>query len=96
MSDRISEEDLAALFMETGKHHHEAYHASEGVDPEWALFYAGYLQTRLWDRLGRIPTRMELIYLLFTANKAFQETGQAHEQWPAFYAKFFIDNLATS
>ena len=51
MSDRISEKELAALFMETGKHHHEAYETSDGVDPEWALFYAGYLQTRLWDRL---------------------------------------------
>ena len=34
MSNRMGESELAALFMETGQHHHKAYQASDGVDPE--------------------------------------------------------------
>jgi hypothetical protein len=96
MTDRVSEKDLAELFRETSEHHHQAYEVSEGNDPEWELFYAGYLQTRLWDGLGRLPTRSELIHLLFAADKAFNATGQAYEQWPEFYAKFFIENISSS
>jgi hypothetical protein len=47
MIDVLNEKELAALFMETGKHHHKAYESLDGVDPEWTLFYAGYLQTRI-------------------------------------------------
>ncbi len=96
MSDGISEKELAALFMETGKHHHAAYKAADGVDPEWALFYAGYLQTRLWDRLGRLPTRSELIHFLLEADKAFQATGKEYMEWPAFYANLCIENFKAS
>ena len=64
MSGRISEKELSELFMETGKNHHHAFEMSEGKDPEWPLFYSGYLQARIWDRLGRIPSRSELIYHL--------------------------------
>ena len=50
-------EELAELLLETGHHHHQAYVSSDGVDPEWALWYADYLQTRLWDGAGSLPTR---------------------------------------
>lgn len=96
MSDRITDNELSELFLETGMKHHHAYSASDGVDPEWALFYAGYLQTRLWDRLGRVPTRSELIHLLVAADRAFQATGRAQEEWPMFYAKFFIESFSAS
>ena len=96
MSDRISEQELGELFMETGQHHHHAFEASKGVDPEWPLFYSGYLQAHLWDRLGRIPTRSELIHLLVAADRAFQATGRAQEEWPMFYAKFFIESFSAS
>ena len=90
MSDRIGEEELAALFMETGQHHHKAYELSDGVDPEWALFYAGYLQTRIWDRLGEVPTRSQLIHFLVEADSAFGATGKEYMEWPGFYAKLYL------
>ncbi len=96
MNDRISEADLAELFRETAERHHQAYKDSEGNDPEWALFYAGYLQTSLWDGLGRLPTRSELIHLLFAADKEFNATGQPYEQWPGFYAAYFVENISSS
>ena len=35
---------LAELIVQTGHHHHQAYLSSDGVDPEWAAWYAGYLK----------------------------------------------------
>lgn len=96
MSNSINEKELSELFLETGMNHHHAYKASDGVDPEWALFYAGYLQARLWDRLGRVPTRSELIHLLVAADKAFQSTGRAQEEWPVFYANYLIEGFSAS
>ena len=40
-SDPLTREELAELLVETGHHHHQAYADSDGVDPEWALWYAG-------------------------------------------------------
>ena len=37
MSDRISEQELGELFMETGHHHHGAYKTADGKDPDWGV-----------------------------------------------------------
>jgi len=95
MTDSIEQKELAALFMETGKHHHKAYEASDGVDPEWALFYAGYFQTKIWDRLGGIPTRSEIIHFLLDADKEFQATEKEYMEWPAYYAELYLKRYAT-
>ena len=95
MTDSIEQKELAALFMETGKHHHKAYEASDGVDPEWALFYAGYFQAKIWDRLGEIPTRSGIIHFLLDADKEFQATGKEYMEWPAYYAELYLKRYAT-
>ena len=59
-------------------------------------FYAGYLQTRIWDRLGEVPTRSQLIHFLVDADRAFNATGQEYMEWPGFYAKLYIEKNATS
>jgi len=74
------------LFVEAGQHHHAAYIDSDGVDPEWPLFYAAYVQTRLWDRLGVLLTRSELVHLLVSADLAIR-TGETKGEWSAVYAE---------
>jgi hypothetical protein len=37
----VTDEALQALLVETGHKHHEAYRASDGVDPEWAVESSG-------------------------------------------------------
>ena len=37
MTDRISEDELAALITEAAHAHHAAYIDSDGVDPDWAM-----------------------------------------------------------
>ena len=34
---------LASLFEETGQAHHRAFEKTDGMDPDWPLWYAGYL-----------------------------------------------------
>ena len=86
-------EELAELLLETGHHHHQAYISSEGVDPEWALWYAGYLQGQIWDRLGEIPSRSALVHLLVEADKQFEPTT-SNPDWPPFYARLILEQLA--
>ena len=47
-SDQLKDE-LSALLTQTGKAHHEAFAATDGEDPDWAIWYADYL----YDRLAR-------------------------------------------
>ena len=90
----MSEQELAALFMETGQHHHKAYEASDGVDPDWPLFYAGYLQAHIWERLGEVPTRSHLVHFLVEANQAFSAAGKEYMDWPEFYASRYLETIA--
>jgi hypothetical protein len=94
MSNPIARDELADLIVETGKHHHKAFITSDGEDPEWALWYAAYLQTRLWDRLGSIPTRSSLVHLLIQGDQDFAPTPEAPD-WPHAYADLFIANLSS-
>lgn len=89
----MTNEELAALLIEAGQHHHHAYIIADGADPEWALWYAGYLQTKIWDRAGTVPSRSSLIHLLIEAEKRFIADDQATE-WPPYYANFILKNLA--
>lgn len=69
MTDRISPSELAELITAAGHAHHRAYLDSDGVDPDWPMYYAGYLEAHLGDRLGRRASRSELTYLLVKAQR---------------------------
>ena len=75
---RISVDQLAALLKQTGEAHHAAYEATDGTDPEWAMWYSGHLQTLLGNGLERAITRSEIVYLLLSA-QAQQEADGSDE-----------------
>jgi len=70
MAEQISQNELADLITAAGHAHHAAYIESDGVDPDWAMYYAGYLEAHLGERLGRKASRSELTYLLVKAQRA--------------------------
>lgn len=80
---------IAGLLRETGKAHHQAFSATDGEDPEWPLWYAGYLQERLGKLLNMTFTKSELVYLLIAAEKdhALRDPGA---DWTTYYARFLI------
>ena len=84
--ESITDQELADLLVEAEQHHHQAFITSDGVDSEWPLFYASYLQTRLWDRLGVLLTRSELVHVLVSADAAFQSGAEAGP-WPPVYGR---------
>jgi NAD(P)H-hydrate epimerase len=92
MTNTISHEDLTLLLAETSQRHHQAYIETDGGDPEWPLWYAGYLQAQLWDRAGRLPGHSELIYLLVKADRDFTAPG-VEGPWPSFYASALLEAL---
>ena len=79
--------ELADLLQETGQAHHQAFIETNGFDPEWALWYADYLEAKIPGHIGREVTRSELIYLLWAAMKAHTDEESA-EPWPEYYARF--------
>ncbi|WP_168991286.1 NAD(P)H-hydrate epimerase [Mycobacterium attenuatum] len=88
----ITVTELADLLVETGQRHHQAYADTDGADPEWALWYSGYLQARLWDRAGRLPSRSQLVGLLQSAEHRY---GSA-EGWPLRYAGHLLAGIDVS
>ena len=88
--DKISQSELASLLKKAGNAHHEAYSASDGVDPEWASWYAPYLQASIGDRLGRKITRSELVYLLIKAEHEQAAAGDK-SAWPTYYAGVILE-----
>ncbi len=84
---RVTEE-LETLFREVGKKHHEAFLDTDGVDPEWPLWYADRLTDRLPALLGDDLTKSELVYLLVHLSK--KQADEAPDMpWPRYYAEFF-------
>jgi hypothetical protein len=83
--------ELATLLQETGLAHHQAFIATNGFDPEWALWYAEYLEDKLPTHLGRELTRSEIVYNLIAAQKA-QEEEESTEPWPQYYARYLGGN----
>ena len=80
---------LTDLLAETGHRHHEAFLATDGVDPEWPRWYAEHLEDEIERYLGSRPTRAELIQSLLDAAAAHER--QAPERpWPEFYATFML------
>lgn len=75
---------LADLLTQTAHAHHRAFIATDGVDPEWALWYAGYLKEPLADLLQHPLTRSRIVYELIRLD---DEADTSVASWPVAYAK---------
>lgn len=82
-------DELANLLNETADAHHKAFAATEGVDPDWPIWYADYLLEKMRQMLKATFTKSELVYLLVLMEK---ENGSIApgSYWPRFYAKSII------
>jgi NAD(P)H-hydrate epimerase len=87
MGEERTVAEIADLLRQTGEAHHEAYRETDGADPEWPIWYAGYIQAHIGDRLGASITRSELVYRLLRAEKA---QAAATEEWPTAYARVLL------
>lgn len=83
---------LANLLAEAGRAHHRAFLETEGEDPEWPIWYAGYLRPRLRERYGISATRSELVYHLVALER--ERSAGSELEWPEFYARGLARRLA--
>ncbi len=88
-------DNLAELFQETGRAHHEAFAATDGVDPDWPIWYADYLKEPFAERFDMIFYNSQLIYCLMDAD--FEHQARSPDSvWPEFYANEILERFAKS
>jgi len=80
---------LVDLLMATARAHHEAFIATDGVDPEWPSWYARYLQPRLGS-LGDHRTESELTAALVNADRSHRADAP-DRPWAEHYADCLSD-----
>jgi hypothetical protein len=84
-----SARQIASLLEETQHAHHQAYLATDGYDPDWPIWYAGYLEDKLPPLLGVDLTKSEITYWMVLLNNQQQEAST--DNWAQFYAQKLID-----
>ena len=92
MLDSERARELADILREAGAAHHQAFIDVDGADPEWASWYAGHIQERLNEALGRTLTWEEIVDLLKAADRQHRETA-ADREWAGFYAEYFLAEM---
>jgi hypothetical protein len=87
---RQRKETIAALLHQTAEDHHVAYKATDGVDPDWSIWYAEHLLEQGFEKLLDAKLlKSDLIYLLVLADKQqLSEAPGGH--WENYYADFFV------
>ena len=89
MDDRTDR--LAGILERAHEVHAVVTRRTDGVDPDWALFYAWWLLN--WsdfpDVLGRSPSLAELTPERTALDAAFR-AGPRDRPWPAVYASMLI------
>ncbi len=86
---------IAALLEETGQAHHAAFAATDGDDPEWPIWYAGFMNARLANDFGFKFTKSQLIYCLIRADLEHQARAPDSD-WAVFYANEMVEHCAPS
>lgn len=88
-------EKVAALLREAEPAHGQAFIETDGEDPDWPLWYAGYLQESLSEALGVTLTKSELVYQLVDLEKA-RNIEAPDAEWPDFYAEALVERAEAS
>ncbi len=61
---------IADLLHPTAEDHHVAFKETDGVDPDWSIWYAGHLlENGIESLLDAKLSKSDLIYLLVNADK---------------------------
>ncbi len=79
-------DELQELLLTTGQSHHQAFAASDGYDPDWALWYADHMVDRINSILDAELNRSDLIHMLVGLRQQ-QPMVAPGGSWPRFYAR---------
>lgn len=78
---------IAALLQEAAETHHRVYRITDGVDDDWASWYADWLlaHSELAATLGRLPVRSHLVHALVQLDRDYTAAAPG-QPWPEFYS----------
>jgi hypothetical protein len=83
-------ETITALFHQAGEDHLATHKETNGDDPDWSIWYAGYLlENGLETLLDAKLLKSDLIYLLVLVDKQ-QKSEAPGSQWEKYYTNFFV------
>ena len=80
-------EKIADLLHEAAETHHVVYRITDGVDPDWASWYADWLldHSELPELLGAKPVRSHLVHALVQLDRDYTAAAP-DERWEDWYA----------
>lgn len=89
-----SRQNVSDLLREAAETHHTVYRIVDGVDVDWASWYADWLinLSELPQLLGGAPVRSELVYMLVKLDKNFVDESP-EQRWEDFYAARLIEHF---
>ena len=96
MTPTMKDEPIAELLNEAAETHHHVYRITDGVDDDWASWYADWLLnlSELSELLGMRPVRSHLVHALVQQDR--DHTGaKTDEPWPNFYARHLREQFAS-
>lgn len=83
---------IIALLHKAKEAHSTAYQEVNGDDPDWPIWYAGFLlENGLATLLDAKVLKSDLIYLLVLVDKE-QQRQASSVQWESFYADFLMNH----
>jgi hypothetical protein len=87
---------VSALLEEAAETHHRVYRIVDGVDDDWASWYAQWLidLSELPSLLGKRPVRSHLVALLVRLDEEFK-ASKPGKRWEDFYAGELVHRLGT-
>ena len=87
-------EQVRKLLDEVSETHHQVFRITDGVDDDWASWYADWL-----TRLSELPSlvspplvRSELVYLLVGLDRDYTDEHPT-EPWEEYYAARIVDHF---
>ena len=91
----MASERIAELLHEAAETHHVVYRITDGEDPDWASWYAGWLLdlSELPALLGAPPVRSHLVHALVELDRRYTAESP-DEPWEAWYASRLPELLA--
>jgi hypothetical protein len=83
---------IAGLLDEVAETHHRVYRITDGVDDDWASWYADWLleHSELSQLLGARPVRSHLVHALVQLDRDYTAAAR-NEPWPDFYERGLRD-----
>jgi len=83
---------LAQLFRQAGEAHHQAFIATNGDDPDWPVWYAGYLSDKLPAFLGKTLDKDTLADELIRLDQEVKTRARS-DDWAVYYAQSLMNQV---